>query len=176
MILSDQCQAIESLIFVIFIEIIDKNTKYSAHLMFYLFWFDSVSSVPCRMADKDGFRNGRIVGGAPVVRGSVPYIASLTRRGGHFCGLFGNFWKIISDWHVFYVIWWFQAQQSLMSNGYWQQHIVFAREYLYKNKHWTWYYFKMSRIHFLTQWLWWNYAAASYTGGFGVTRNIRIQK
>lgn len=56
-----------------------------------------MSSVPCRMADKDGFRNGRIVGGVPVVRGSVPYIASLTRRGGHFCGLFGNFWKINFD-------------------------------------------------------------------------------
>lgn len=45
-----------------------------------------MSSVPCRAIENDGFRNGRIVGGANAIRGSIPYIASLTRRGGHFCG------------------------------------------------------------------------------------------
>lgn len=49
----------------------------------------SVSSVPCgsiSIAGKSTIRDGRIVGGTNAVRGSIPYIASLTRRGGHFCG------------------------------------------------------------------------------------------
>lgn len=42
-----------------------------------------VSSVPCQVGK---MRDGRIVGGTNALRGSIPYIASLTRRGGHFCG------------------------------------------------------------------------------------------
>lgn len=40
-----------------------------------------VSSLQCEQ-----FRHGRVVGGSDAARGSIPYIASLTRRGGHFCG------------------------------------------------------------------------------------------
>lgn len=44
-----------------------------------------MSAVPCQLAS-NGFRDGRIVGGTNAVRGSIPYIASVTRRGVHFCG------------------------------------------------------------------------------------------
>lgn len=45
-----------------------------------------MSSLPCHISNGKLNRHGRIVGGSDAVRGSIPYIASLTRRGGHFCG------------------------------------------------------------------------------------------
>lgn len=55
-------------------------------VIFFLYLvYDSVSSIPCEPL-KNEFRGGRIIGGTNAIRGSIPYIASLTRRGGHFCG------------------------------------------------------------------------------------------
>lgn len=65
----------------------------------FLLWHaNTVSSVPCKsisMPISNGFRNGRIVGGVSATRASIPYIASLTRRGGHFCGKKINFLNVI---------------------------------------------------------------------------------
>lgn len=47
----------------------------------------SVSSVSCAtLSSEMASRYGRIVGGENAMRGTLPFIASLTRRGGHFCG------------------------------------------------------------------------------------------
>ncbi|XP_031622055.1 trypsin-1-like isoform X2 [Contarinia nasturtii] len=43
----------------------------------------SLSSAPCQAIN---IRDGRIIGGTNAVRGSMPFMASLTRRGGHYCG------------------------------------------------------------------------------------------
>ncbi|KDR21542.1 hypothetical protein L798_01695 [Zootermopsis nevadensis] len=43
----------------------------------------SVADVPC---GRQWRREGRIVGGEPAVPGEFPWLVSITRRGGHFCG------------------------------------------------------------------------------------------
>lgn len=57
----------------------------------------SVSSVSCATLSAEmASRMGRIVGGDNAVRGTLPFIASLTRRGGHFCGasIINNRWLL----------------------------------------------------------------------------------
>lgn len=64
----------------------------NSRFVFYLFWLfsnksdtNSVSSESCLKA-KPKILLGRIVGGQLTEPGEIPYIVSLTRRGGHFCG------------------------------------------------------------------------------------------
>lgn len=42
--------------------------------------------MPCLQYSSNEHRDSRIVGGSDAEIGETPYIASLTRRGGHFCG------------------------------------------------------------------------------------------
>lgn len=64
---------------------IANNTHTHTYITLYLFYIDLVSNVPCQVAS-NGFRDGKVVGGTNALRGSIPYIASMTRRGIHFCG------------------------------------------------------------------------------------------
>lgn len=57
------------------------------------FYFKSLDpSVPCLKLRRDG----RVVGGVDSERGETPFIVSLTRRGGHFCGgiVLNNHWLL----------------------------------------------------------------------------------
>ncbi|XP_066585116.1 trypsin-1-like [Prorops nasuta] len=47
--------------------------------------FNNLADVPCGQADT-GTRMGRVVGGQDAVPREFPWLVSITRKGGHFCG------------------------------------------------------------------------------------------
>lgn len=56
----------------------------SVSFLFSFLFLAQVSSLPCPAAATE--RNGRVVGGTSSERNQMPFIVSLRRRGGHFCG------------------------------------------------------------------------------------------
>lgn len=59
-----------------------KNCKKNLYQTFFSFVI--VADVPCGRSWRG--RNSRIVGGESAVHGEFPWLVSIKRRGGHFCG------------------------------------------------------------------------------------------
>jgi secreted trypsin-like serine protease len=50
--------------------------------VFVFVFFSAAPSLPCLKLTRDS----RVVGGSDAAQGQTPFIASLTKRGSHFCG------------------------------------------------------------------------------------------
>lgn len=60
---------------------LNNSNQYNRKLLqFFLFFIRKVSSLPCT------HRSPKIVGGSEAEKSELPFIVSLMRRGGHFCG------------------------------------------------------------------------------------------
>lgn len=135
---------------------------------FLIRFLSSVSSEPCRTTWTD-IRFGRIVGGSDAAHGSTPYIASLTRRGGHFCGWSNgiqlqfpihNHWFCCRRYH---------RQRAMASDGgALRMHVSITLELGHSAI--------SNKTDCVFQRIRWNNAGTSDTGGVGTARNIGPQK